>query len=275
MSSALHDIRIVAQMLALLLVSACSTAAAEDLYQAQSIVTGQGDENRLKGFARALEDVLVKVSGDPSLSGDQRVAGMAREAGAFVSDFKYRDRMAGIPVHDEQGTRDRPYYLTLRFHREKIDSALRSLGREPWTEPRPRVAVFLGVDNGTTAYLLAVDGDPGRDQRDALAAAAEQIGMPVALPDRAALAEADMTYETLPAADLATLEALAKAVGGDLALVGNLVWSHEALGWIANWRLDSHGQTYDWRIRGVSFDEAFRNAMRGAAQILSGNGAPG
>jgi len=27
-------------------------------------------------------------------------------------------------------------------------------------------------------------------------------------------------------------------------------------------------------VRGVSFDEAFRVAMRGAAQILSGNGQP-
>ncbi|TIT43144.1 MAG: DUF2066 domain-containing protein, partial [Mesorhizobium sp.] len=34
------------------------------------------------------------------------------------------------------------------------------------------------------------------------------------------------------------------------------------------------GKTYSWQVRGVSFDEAFRVAMRGAAQILSGNGQP-
>jgi hypothetical protein len=27
-------------------------------------------------------------------------------------------------------------------------------------------------------------------------------------------------------------------------------------------------------VRGVSFDDAFRNALRGAAQVLSGNGQP-
>jgi hypothetical protein len=36
----------------------------------------------------------------------------------------------------------------------------------------------------------------------------------------------------------------------------------------------SIGQMYRWQIRGVSFDEAFRNAMAGAAQILSGHGLP-
>ena len=39
-------------------------------------------------------------------------------------------------------------------------------------------------------------------------------------------------------------------------------------------RLAFAGQNYAWRVRGVSFDDAFRNASRGAAQVLSGNGQP-
>ena len=52
------------------------------------------------------------------------------------------------------------------------------------------------------------------------------------------------------------------------------MWSDEALGWIADWRLTFAGQSYAWRVSGVSFDDAFRNALRGAAQVLSGNGHP-
>ncbi len=274
MSSSLRHVSVVAQLLALLLMLACGTADAENLYQAQTIVTGQGEENRVAGLAQALKDLLVKVSGDPTLVGDPRLDTMARQVGAFVREFRYRDRMAGIPVHDEQGTRDRPYDLAVRFHPQKVDAALRSLGRKPWTAARPRVVVFLGVDNGATTYMLAIDGDRGRDQRDALSAAAERLGMPMAVPDQAALIQAGITYQNLPAADLAMLDTVAKAVGGDLALAGKLVWSDEALGWIAGWRLASEGHTYHWQIRGVSFDEAFRSAMRGAAQILSGHGAP-
>ena len=43
-------------------------AAAENLYRAQTIVTGQGEVNRIIGFAACLEDVLIKVSGDSSLN---------------------------------------------------------------------------------------------------------------------------------------------------------------------------------------------------------------
>ena len=191
-----------------------------------------------------------------------------------MTDFAFRDRMAGIPVHDEQGTRDRPYDLTVRFDPAKIDAALRALGREPWSASRPRVAVFVGVDLGGATYLLASDGTRGRDQREALAEAAARYGMPMALPDQAALAAAGLSYSRLQAIDLARLAAAAKALGGDLALTGNLVWSEQALGWIADWRMDAKGKRYRWQIRGVGFDDAFRSAMAGAAQILSGHGQP-
>jgi hypothetical protein len=249
-------------------------AGLEDLYQARTIVTGQGEESRGVRLAECLAQVLVKVSGDPRLAGDPAVGALAGQASEFVADFHYRDRMAGIPVHDEQGTRDRPYDLTVSFHPEKIDAALRSLGREPWRSPRPRVVVFLGVGLGATSYLLASDGARGRDQREALAAAAERFGIPMALPDEAALVKAGLSYQDLPALDLPRLDAAARAMGGDLALAGDMLWSEEALGWVADWRLGTGGKRYRWQIRGVGFDEAFRNAMAGAAQILSGHGPP-
>jgi len=34
------------------------------------------------------------------------------------------------------------------------------------------------------------------------------------------------------------------------------------------------GRPHRWRFRSVTFDEAFRRAIGGAAQILSGNGDP-
>ena len=263
--------------LAAMLALGCGSAGAgsvDDLYRAQTIVTGQGEESRRLGFADCLEQVLVKVSGDPRLLDDPEVAVIAGKAGTFVADFHYRDRMAGIPVHDEQGTRDRPYDLTVGFDPARIDAALRSLGREPWSASRPRVVALVAVRLGTTTYLLASDGERGRDQREALADAAERFGMPMMLPDQMALAKADLSYESLPTVDLPHLDATTRTMGGDLALGGSMLWSEEALGWIADWRLGARGESYRWRIRGVSFDDAFRNAMAGAAQILSGHGRP-
>lgn len=249
---------------------AAAAEAAANLYQAKTRVTGQTAEGRGPAVVRCFTDVLVKVSGDPRLLDEPQVAELAGQAGALVRSFRYRDLMAGLPTNDEQGTRDRPYELTVDFGPTGIDAALAALGRRPWTAVRPRVVVLLGVRQGTISYQLGGDSG-GAGMREALADAAERAGLRVLLPRYAAPAGAT----AWPPADHAALDVAAKAAGGDVALAGRLVWSEEALGWVARWQLADAGRTHRWEIRGVSFDDAFRNAMRGAAQVLSGNGSPG
>ena len=246
--------------------------ASSDLYRAKTIVTGQREETRIPGFSKCLEDVLVKVSGDPALIGGPKAAGVTAQARKFVSKYRYRDRLEGLPIHDEQGSRDRPYDLTVDFVPEKVDDALRALGRTPWTAPRPVLMILLSVRNDTIKYVLASDGRYGIDQRESLAAAAWQMGMPLVLPSEAVLQDTGLTFESLPAAKPQELKKLAS--GGALPLVGRLVWNRGTLGWAAEWRLEWNDKTYQWRIKDVNFDDAFRSAMRGAAQIASGNGTP-
>ena len=252
---------------------AVSPVPVDDLYRARTFVTGQGETNRGRGFALCLEDVLVKLSGDPSLLGDARLPPLKARAGDFVAAFHYRDRMAGIPVHDEQGTRERPYDLYVAFDHAAIDAALHGLGREPW-RTRPRVAVLLGVQDARARYVLASDGGRGLGQRQSLAETAARRGLPLVLPDSAILGRRGVTYSRLAAGEESPLAAAAKDAGGDVALVGTLAWSEPLLGWVAEWRLDWQGKSHRWLIRGVSFDDAFRNAVDGAELILSGHGEP-
>ncbi len=244
------------------------------LYQARAVVTGTGAPNREIGLAITLEDVLVKVSGDARLVGDPRVAALAKDAASLVDSFTYRDRMSGTLIHDEQGSYDRPQDLTVTYDKAKIDAALAGLGLEPWTDPRPTLVVFLSVENGGRRFVLSSDDPGGGDMRDAFDAASFRLSVPVRLPSTATLAEAGLSADALAAADPAKLAAIAKTVGGDQAIAGGLVFSDQAHGWLTTWRMESGGSTYEWRERGVNFDEAFLNAVRGAAQVLAGHGAP-
>jgi hypothetical protein len=270
--------------LAVLLMLGCSAAtageggaatAALDLYRAKTRVTGQTVEGRGPAVARCFTDVLVKVSGDARLLSDPGVAEAGKQAGALVKDYRYRDLMAGLPTNDEQGTRDRPYELTVSFDPAGIDAALGTLGRKPWTAERPRLVVILSVRQGAASYMLTADGSRGSVMRDALAESAERVGLRALLPSQGALAGLEGSKgATWPPIDRQTLDAAARTAGGDVALAGRLVWSEAALGWVAEWQLTSEGQTRGWLLRGVSFDDAFRSAMRGSAQILSGHGPP-
>ncbi len=258
---------------ALFCIVAANVPRADELHETQAIVTGQREPERLHALPDCLEDVLVKVSGDPRLIGDRRLVPLKANAENFVASFRYHDRMSGIPVHDEQGTRDRPYDLTVSFEAAKIDAALRSLGLEPWEKPRPRLALFIGVQNGPTPYLLTSDGERGLEQKLSLEAAAYKRGMSIVLPNVSMLAAAEVRFDRLSAIDPQRWQALGKDAGGEAALVGTLYWIEQEFGWRADWRLVSHGD-HRWQIRGVTFDAAFRNAMEGSAQILSGHGDP-
>src|SRR5260370_38657556 len=126
-----------------------------DIYTTRAVVTGKDERNRPLGFKLCFEDVLVKVSGDASIVSDRRFEALAAVAGQYVSTFSYRDRLEGKPVHDEQGTHDRPHFLTCQFDPQKIDGVLKTLGRKPWLAHRPRLAIVLVVDGRTNTGILS------------------------------------------------------------------------------------------------------------------------
>lgn len=245
-----------------------------NLYQAKAIVTGEREETRLPALGQCLKDALKKVSGDPNIDRDSRVEGFAKQAQTYVKGFSYRDRMEGIPIHDEQGTRDRPYDLTVDFHPEKIDEILLALGQKPWAVRRPTIVVILAVRYEARSYLLTGDADEGIDQRESFMSAAWLTGMPMVLPSSATLNEAGMTAEKLPTATPEDLARIARASGGGIVLVGSIAWNKGMLGWKGDWQLQSTDGPHHWQIRNVNFDAAFRSAMWGAAQVLSGHGEP-
>ena len=251
-----------------------AAGAADDLYRAQAIVTGKGEKNRQPGFRDCLDKVLVRLSGDQRLLAKSETAALRDRAGDLVASFTYRDRLEGVPIHDEQGSYDRPHDLTCSFDRSKLDAVLAGLGGRPWLAERPTIVPLLVVERGGKNFVLTAHGGDDPAMHMSFAAAAEPLAMTIVLPDTAEIAAAGLGLENLWQAGQGPLEGVAKASGGAVPLLGRLVWSDADLGWVADWRVTFEGETYDWQVRGVGFDEAFRVAMRGAAQVLSGNGRP-
>jgi uncharacterized protein len=238
-----------------------------DLYQAVAIVTGTDMRSRPIGFAKCFRDVLVKVSGEPRLHDDPRVTALAAQANLYVASFSYVDRMAGRPIHDEQGTRDRPFNMTVKFVPSEIDQILTRLDERPWRGPRPVVLPVLAVRLGTASYLLSAGSEDGVEQRAVLEDVAGRFGLRVAFPSGAQLAGWGVAAGTFPSPRMAS--SLAQAV-----VAGTLRFDEAIPGWIGSWKMRWHGTEYTWGIRGVNYDDAFRDLMRGVLRVASGHGAP-
>jgi hypothetical protein len=254
--------------LSLLVGIAASPARAQEadaLYQAVAIVTGTDMRSRPTGFAQALREVLVKVSGEPRLLRDPRVAALAAHADTLILSFDYVDQLAGIPRHDDQGTYDRPHDLTVRFDPQRIDAALATLGERPWRGTRPVVVPVVAVRGFGKRYLLSAEIPAGTNQRAAFANVAHEYGMPFRIPSEAELAGWGVTMDNFPAPSAAS--------SPDQALVaGTLVFEDSLPGWVGSWRMRWHDVDYAWQISGVNFDEAFRDIVRGVVRVASGHG---
>lgn len=245
-----------------------------ELYQARTIVTGRRPETRIPGMVRCLTQVLVRVSGDPRLAQHPALAGLAQTPEQAVTNYSYRDLYAFRPIRDEQGTRDRPYEMTVEYDPAKIDAMLAQLGAKPWLAERPRLVVFLAVHHIGSSFMLTSMVDQGELMRESFKDAAWSAAMEVVIPSPETITKAGLGVDTTKDVDLATLLPLVDRKVGQLPLVGTLDWSKPLLAWKARWRLADGTGERSWGIEGVNFDAAFRNGIGGAAQVLSGNGTP-
>lgn len=246
---------IVLAALALLLVARPEPSQAVEvaLYTAETLVTGMAEPERTRGMRQGIRDVVVKMTGDPRLGASPRIDGLLANPAELVDRFEYEDRMKDIPVHDEQGTRDRPYFLRMRLKPGRIDAALAALGLRVWSADRPLVAVRIEIATAAGRYVLADSGADGYGQRLALTETARRLGLPIRLP-AAGAPTAGWTQGT------------GATLTGRLALTQRGAWD-------ATWRFDGAKARQNWRQRGVSFDTAFRDGLGRVVMTLSGAAA--
>jgi hypothetical protein len=240
---------------------------APELYQATAIVTGTDMRSRPTGFARCLRDVLVKVSGEPRLIKDARVAELGRHADAFVVSFGYVDVMAGIPIHDDQGTYDRPHYLTVKFDPARIDQALADLGEKPWGGERPVPVPMLSMRRYGPPFLLSAELPGAADERGSFSERAQEFGLTARIPSEEELTAWGAAPGQIPSPP-------AGARPHEIVVAGTLEFKESVPGWEGSWRMRQNGRDYVWGISGVNYDEAFRDIIRGVLRVASGHDGP-
>lgn len=248
---------------ALLLGSAASAEEVTGLYSAETIITGTREPELSRGLRLDLTAVAIKLTGDTRLAEDGRLEPLLEDPWRYLDTSELEDRMKGIPVHDEQGSRDRPHRLRATFKAAALDPALAGLGLKSWPADRPRILVFLGIETATGRYLLQQSGPQGYGQRAVLVETAAQLGLPVAFP-----------AGDPPAAQIAALpDGAIRPDGlkpGDAVLSGLLSLAEGGY-WNISWRLSRPGERNEWSMHNVTFDVAIRRGLSMTALVLSGN----
>lgn len=234
------------------------------LYEAQVPVTGQSAAERVAASRTALEEVLVKVSGNADVIRLPQIEPLLSQAEQWVQRYQYRAApppAAGTPPADAAAAPTQ--LLWESFDRQTINQRLYDAGVPVWGINRPATLLWLAVEDGGERYLVGGDNRP--DVQTMVNTQATRRGLPLNVPlldlqDQDALAVADVWGDFSDVIFKAS-----ERYQPDAILVGR-VYAVAADQWQSHWSLYHRGSVITWESGPGSQDAAVAAGVAGATE---------
>jgi len=234
-------------------------AGARGMYEAEVPVNNQGENERNGGFARALVQVLSKLTGDRAVAAKPGVGQELRRARDYVKGYDYRQdegrSATGAPTFTTT--------LIVRFEQEQVDGIIGTLGLPVWPEPRPKPVLWLAIDDGRGPRLVAVP--QSNAARAALDRAVER-GYRLGLPSGSAAEQA--AVGAIWRGDVAAIARLSSRYSPPMQLIGKLY--RVPGGWRADWTFADRGKVLaTWTADQTDARRAMAAGADGAADAIA------
>jgi len=233
-------------------------ASASGVYEAEVQVNSQTDTERDRGFARALAQVLAKISGDRAATGRPGVGQELRRAKDYVDGFDYRqDQGVG-----RNGAPSFKTTLVVRFDQGKVDGLVGLLGLPIWPQPRPKPVLWLAIDDGKGPRLVGVG--QSNAARSILDKAIER-GYRLGLPSGNAAEQA--AVGAIWRGDTGAVARVSARYSPPMQLIGKLY--RKGAGWKADWTFVDNGKALSsWSTENPDARAAMAGGADGAADAL-------
>lgn len=224
-------------------------ATVPNLYQVHEPVSSQQPGERDAGLVRALQTLLVRLTGNPQAPQNPALAGYLKDPQQLISQYAF-----------ENGP---PLALVVDFDPTATGNALRAAGLPSWGANRPAVLAWWLNESADGSSLV---GD-NQASAEPLKRAAQNRGLPLRLP----LADLDEqivgTPENLTAAQPDALRAASERYAADALLA---VEAKEADGkWQAQWRLWMGDSREQGQAEGATPDALADSVMLAVGNRLS------
>lgn len=187
------------------------------LYQVREPVNGQSPEERDQATQRALDTLVLRLTGDPKAAQNPGLAAIRKDPQQIISQYGFD---AGPPE-----------VLKVDFDPGTTEQALRRAGLAMWGPNRPSILGWW-LNDSTEGTSLVGDGQASAAP---LRRAAQHRGLPLRLPLADLNEQIVATAPNLEGADPAPLHAASERYNADALLA---VHAREEGGqWQAKWRL--------------------------------------
>ena len=178
-------------------------------------VANDGDSARAEGLVRAMDAMLVRLTGDPAVVETELAAGLRDRVGQYVSGFSYRT------VAPDNGDADiRETQLRVRFSRPALRNALARAEIAVWPPSPPTVLVWLGVERDGERFIAG--SDRGQSLLDSMRAVAASLGITLITPLMDVEDRRNLGYGDIAGGFVAPVREASARYGGEAAVAGRL-----------------------------------------------------
>lgn len=233
--------------------------ADQSIYETEVLVPSQTEKDRNPAEKTALEQVLVKASGNSNImEKSPKLRASLDEAADLVQEFTYS------PAPD--ATRALPFLLTVHFDPEAVNRLLRAAGSPVWGQSRPEILVWLVYEApGDPADIV-----PSSDDTipPALQEAARRRGLPFIFPMMDVTELGEVAVDDVVTRKVATLQAASQRYASNGILIGHIIQTKKGVS--SQWQLVLTPDQWSWNLDGKNLYEVFTGVVNNVTDTLAG-----
>lgn len=245
------------------LVCACGIYAdtPEVLYTAQVPVKSDDTKNRLDVLPEALQQVLVKVSGNLNITNIPQLNSQLPSANAFLQSYSYKS------YNNENGQKS--LYLQVEFDSQSINTLLQEAGQKIWSEERPQIIVWLATSNTNEKdnKIKIITKNNNDFLVNAFEDYAIRFGLPITWPTLDHEDTLKISAINICHLDTTTLQSTIQKYPADLILAACL--NKSGTSWSANWKLIYMNHIEKWESKADNIDQLLNISFQKIFSIIT------
>ncbi len=230
----------------------------EHLFEVSVAATGRDRQAREAALGRAMENLLVRLTGSRAVLSDAAGAELRKNPGRFVEQYRF--------IEPPAGQRRAGLRLWVQFDGVSLERELRAAGLPYWGAQRPDVLLWLAVDDRGQRYLAAENG--ARPANAVVQQAAQRFGVPLRLPLIDLEDQREVDFTDVWGGFLSRIETASQRYRPQAILTGRLQ-RRSAGGWRADWQLLDGAERQAWSTHGDEFAGALQAGIGASAEWLA------
>lgn len=238
------------------LTSSAQAIKVDSLYKSTVPVTSQATAERNQATQQALEQVMIKVSGNAQIINNPKLKTNLAAADSLIQQFSYTP----------QTTPNFPYLLEIEFDPSGVNQWLRDAGAAVWGQNRPLISTWVTYQApGHEADII--NSDATNQMGALLKQTADKRGLPLVFPVMDIQELNQINAKDILDMSVAKITEAAKRYSGDAILIGHITQTKSDIS--SQWKLVLGSNQWDWNLTGKTITDIISPLVNNVTNTLA------